>query len=309
MTIKNLVISGGGSTGFISYGAIKQMNIDKFWELKNIESIFASSIGSFIGFVISLGYDWETLDQYIIDRPWGKAFSTIQTDLLEVYKNKGIDGEEVLKICTSPLLRGKNLSENITLIDLYKATNIELCLITTEVNLHKCLIGEVLSYKTAPNMTLNKALAASQAFPMVFKPVVCEDKIYIDGGVLHNFPLSICLNMTKCKENEILAFKNTWNSQFENNNLLGITSFMEYGATIFNKFHCTLESSKNQPEIKNKIESFISNQTHSFLKWWDILENKEKRESLVNQGIEDAKRCSKKMLTDPKTDSECLCQV
>ena len=38
MSIKNLVIAGGGATGFISYGAIKQMNILNFWNYNTLNT-------------------------------------------------------------------------------------------------------------------------------------------------------------------------------------------------------------------------------------------------------------------------------
>ena len=286
MSIKNLVIAGGGATGFISYGAIKQMNILNFWNYDTLNTIYGSSIGSFIGFVVSLGYDWETLDSYIINRPWDKAFTIIKTDLLEIYKNKGLNGEEIVKICTGPLLRGKFLSENITLLELYNATNIELCLVTTEVNLDKCVKTEILSYKTAPNMSVNKAIAASLAFPLLFQPVVDNNKMYIDGGLLHNYPLQLCLNDTKCNEDEILAITNIWTSS--DDSLINKTSFIDFGAALIGKCHWTLESSKFQPKIKNQIESIITIPSHNLMKWWEILENVDERTKLINQGINDA---------------------
>ena len=40
MVIKHLVFSGGGPIGLISYGAAKQLNKKKFWEIENIETIY-----------------------------------------------------------------------------------------------------------------------------------------------------------------------------------------------------------------------------------------------------------------------------
>ena len=71
MTIKHIVISGGGPTGFITYGAVRYLSKEKFWDLKNIETIYGSSIGALMGVVFSLGYDWEWLDDYFIKRPMG----------------------------------------------------------------------------------------------------------------------------------------------------------------------------------------------------------------------------------------------
>jgi len=65
MTIKHLVFSGGGPAGLVLYGAAKQLN-NVYWNLNNIESIYGTSIGAFIGIIISLGYDWDVVDDYLI---------------------------------------------------------------------------------------------------------------------------------------------------------------------------------------------------------------------------------------------------
>ena len=55
MVIKHLVFSGGGPIGLISYGAAKQLNKKKFWEIENIETIYGTSVGAYMGTLISLG--------------------------------------------------------------------------------------------------------------------------------------------------------------------------------------------------------------------------------------------------------------
>jgi len=40
MNIKCLVISGGGPTGLLSYGAIKSTHIRKMWTLEELDSIY-----------------------------------------------------------------------------------------------------------------------------------------------------------------------------------------------------------------------------------------------------------------------------
>ena len=68
MTIKHLVIAGGGPIGLQFMGAIEHLNKTGFWLRENIESIYATSIGTFIGTFICLNYDWDTINKYIIDR-------------------------------------------------------------------------------------------------------------------------------------------------------------------------------------------------------------------------------------------------
>ena len=61
MTIKHLVISGGGPLGLRYLGALKKLEQEEFWNLDNIESIYGTSVGAIIGAFICLKYDWETL--------------------------------------------------------------------------------------------------------------------------------------------------------------------------------------------------------------------------------------------------------
>ena len=132
--IKHLVISGGGPTGLISYGSLKTLSQHNFWKLSNIKSVYASSIGSFIATCVILGYSWEDLDDYLLKRPWEKAFNDIKTDVLEIIYNKGIDGEKVFDICMTPLLKGKDLEEDVTLKQFYEFNKIDLYLTATELN-------------------------------------------------------------------------------------------------------------------------------------------------------------------------------
>ena len=57
MTIKHLVLSGGGPTGFLTYGAARFLSQERFWQYDDIETIYGTSIGGFMGVVLSLGYE------------------------------------------------------------------------------------------------------------------------------------------------------------------------------------------------------------------------------------------------------------
>ena len=42
MTIKHLVIGGGGPFGLCALGSLKYLHDKEFWNIKNIESIYAT---------------------------------------------------------------------------------------------------------------------------------------------------------------------------------------------------------------------------------------------------------------------------
>ena len=54
MTIKHLVLCGGGPVGLVMYGALKRLHERNVWKLSDIESIYMCSIGSLFGITISL---------------------------------------------------------------------------------------------------------------------------------------------------------------------------------------------------------------------------------------------------------------
>ena len=281
MTIKNIVISGGGPSGIVSYGALKKLHQLGVWNHGDLTAIYATSIGGFIGFLISMNFEWDIIDDYIIERPWLKAFETLKSDILEVIYNKGIDGLKMAAICTKPILTAKDLPLEITLKQLYDKTHIELCLTSVELNSTEGLATEIISYKTYPDMTLNCALACTIAIPMILKPVFYNDKCFVDGGLTNNFPLKLCIDNANCKENEILAFTN--NSSNKVNQIRESASIVEYARLIMNKLYCEIETTKKQPSIRN-IVNLNSHDVLDITIWYGILEDKEKRKVLLDRG-------------------------
>ena len=72
--IKHIVISSGGPAGHMMYSILRTLNLTGFWNIKNIKTIYGSSIGSFVAIIIALQYEWEVMDDYLIKRPWEKIF-------------------------------------------------------------------------------------------------------------------------------------------------------------------------------------------------------------------------------------------
>ena len=66
MTIKHLVMSGGGPTMLQTLGALNYLVINNFVDLENIETIYGTSAGAIIGVCIALKFDWDTINDYII---------------------------------------------------------------------------------------------------------------------------------------------------------------------------------------------------------------------------------------------------
>ena len=90
MPIKHLIIAGGGPIGLQFFGALEHLNKEGFWKLEDIETIYATSIGTMLSVFISLNYDWETLKTYIVGRPWNDVFKLNGKQIFDAFYNKGL---------------------------------------------------------------------------------------------------------------------------------------------------------------------------------------------------------------------------
>lgn len=190
MTIKHLIISGGGPVGIRFLSALEILNLENYWNINDIESIYGTSVGSILGVMICLKYDWETLNNYILNRPWHDAIKVTPKQLFESYYNKGIFDRKIVEVLFKPLLQAKDLSLLITLEELYNYSNIDLHIFTFEVNSFK---NTELSHTTHPNLSLLDAIFMSSALPGLFIPTLIDDCCYIDGGLMCNYPINECL--------------------------------------------------------------------------------------------------------------------
>ena len=246
MNIKHLVLSGGGPIMVQLLGAIQHLETNKFLDLNNIETIYGTSAGAIIGILICLKYDWETINDYIIKRPWHDVFKIKVEKIFEAYKKKGLFDIQIIEKCFKPLFDAKDIPIDINLEDFYKLTNIELHMFSFEVNEY---IVKDISYLTYPNLSLVTAIQMTCAIPILISPVCIEDKCYIDGGLSCNYPLSYCISSGK-NADEILGFKNKYGKE-DNNCINKESNILDILIGFLFKTIFSFSTDKLQPSIKN----------------------------------------------------------
>ena len=92
-TIKHIVLTGGGVSGFSVYGVLRESHNSGFWNINNIKSIYGTSSGSIISVficLIYLKYEWSELDNYIIKRPWESIFKIDMFSIVNSFEKIGI---------------------------------------------------------------------------------------------------------------------------------------------------------------------------------------------------------------------------
>ena len=145
MTIKHLVISGGGPTMIQSLSIIQELNHQHYLSLDDIESIYGTSAGAIAGVMIALKYDWETINDYIIKRPWHDVFPINVENVMDLYSKKGLFDSSVIEKAFKPLFDAKDIPIHISLSEFYELTKIELHMFSFEINEY---ILQDISYKT-----------------------------------------------------------------------------------------------------------------------------------------------------------------
>ena len=288
MTIKHLVISGGGPLGLRYLGALEKLEKENFWKVDNIESIYGTSVGSMIGAFICLKYDWETLNKYIIERPWNDAFKMNAKQIVDSYYNKGLFDKKLVEIIFKPLLQGKNIEMNVTLKEFYDFSKIDFHIFTFELNNFETI---ELSHITHPKLSLLQALTMSSAFPGIFMPTIIDKKCYIDGGVMSNYPINQCLRDNTNKD-EILGIKISYdkdNNSFKNAEITEELSLLEYIMCFTNNAMNFIRSTVKLEHIDNTIECNMTENYSNFLDFFQqTITKQELRQQWMQMGEEDA---------------------
>ena len=281
MPIKHLVISGGGPTLVQALGAIQYVEQQKFIDLSNIETIYGTSAGAILGTLICLKFDWETINDYIIKRPWHEVFPINIQKIFDAYTKKGIFDIKTIEKIFKPLFSAKDLSLDIRLQDFYEYSKIELHFFAFDINDFKI---EDISYKTHPNISVIMALQMTCSLPVLVAPVCIDNKCYIDGGIVCNYPLNKCLELYN--QDEILGIKNQYDKN-DSNRVDSNSTMLDFLMSFVFKMIQNMDTGGKQTVIKNEIICKADFLSIDYLK--TALYSIDVRKELFNSGIEFAK--------------------
>lgn len=275
--IRHIVIAGGGTMGFSYYGIIREAHKKNMWHLSNIRTIYGTSVGSIVGTILSLNYDWNTIDEYFINRPWEKVFKYDINSVLSSLQTQGIFGKSVIEDIFKPLLLGKNMPIDITMLQFYEITNIEIHIIATNVNEFKMVD---ISYKTHPSWCILDAITASCSVPVLFQPLHKESITYCDGGIFSNFPINECID-NNANPIEIFGVNNR--TIDNDNNDLSKLSLFEYIVFFIGKLFQLIFNDIN---VKLGYYFLVDIDSSYLDNIMEVAESKDERTKLVKMGVD-----------------------
>ena len=186
-----LVLSGGGAKGIAHVGVLKVLEKAGL----KIDFIGGTSMGSIVGGLYAIGYDADSLQDLVLTSDWGKLLSdNIPRRDLSIEEKPDHDRffisfplqERKVKL-PAGVVTGQNIENrfaelctHISGIRDFNQFQIPFLCIGTDVE-----TGQEMVFREG---YLPSCMRASMAIPSVFSPMQIDGKLYVDGGVVNNFP-------------------------------------------------------------------------------------------------------------------------
>jgi NTE family protein len=183
---KILVISGGGLKGFAGLGSFKCLIDNNIFEC--IDTLACSSVGSVICFLYNIGYDPKDIYDVLEQIDFTKLIKYIEPENLLIEPCFGISSPEPILNSIYSFMKKKNIGKNLTFKQLYDMTKKTLIISGT------CLNDTTIKYfshLTSPDMQILKAIRITISIPFIFRPYQYDGKLWVDGGVMNNFPIDL----------------------------------------------------------------------------------------------------------------------
>lgn len=194
-----IVLSGGGAKGVAHIGALKVIREAGI----PIDYIAGTSMGSIVGGLSAIGYNPYQLDSMVKAQDW----SFILSDKIKWSEQSMEERKEsetyVLSVPLSKKLRRKAAGGMIQGINLYNLFQELTMGYHDSIDFKKlpipfaCVSEDIVNgdKHVFHDGVLPFAMRASMAIPGVFTPMRQDSMVFVDGGMIDNYPVDVCKAM------------------------------------------------------------------------------------------------------------------
>lgn len=293
-TINTLILSGGGSKGIAYCGVLKKLEELQNYNYNitvNIKEILGVSVGSIIGFLYAIGYK----SQELINEMYKMKSKKLQEfRIVNLLNEWGLDSGESVINWIEELCTKKNINKWITFNELYEKSNINFRIGVTNLNKYEF---EVFDKTNSGDTSILRIIRLSFNLPFLYTKQEYEGNIYLDGGVINNYPIYLY----KDTIDNVLGLKLISDGEIEPENQFkcNINSFEEY---IFNTIYCYMIDKERKLTLKKTfidntifINTGVSNAMNANIK-------KDEKIALIKSGYTSAEEFFKKYKCKLKLD-------
>jgi NTE family protein len=227
----NLVFEGGGVKGIAYAGALQVLSERNI--LSNITRVAGTSAGAITACLICLGYSAADIKAAVM----AIDFNSFEDswDPLRIPTEYGLyKGDKFLEWLQG-LITAKGLDENITFAGLRENGLRDLYVYATNLNIYN---AQQFSYVDTPNVIVAEAVRASMSIPLFFKAwkfsnSLPNDDVYVDGGVVLNYPLNVFDTNTQPDDPQTLGFYLYDYQSLKTPSSLGYDQLIPYCKSLF----------------------------------------------------------------------------
>lgn len=179
------ILLDGSDLNCISFsGVLNELNNSNL--LKNIKNYIGIGIGSIFAYLLAIGYSTIEINEIVLNTNFDNFIINNIDEIRDFYyllDNYGYSDGELFHKWIEKLTIGKFSNINITFQELHNLLNVKLLLVGTNLTKMKIIY---FSHETTPNMKIKDALRIAINIPFIFKPIIWNNDIYVDGSLLDN---------------------------------------------------------------------------------------------------------------------------
>lgn len=279
INLNSLVISGGGMKGFLYIGTIKllfEYNI-----INKFKYFYGTSFGGIIVTCLNLGWSLQELLKLAIEFPLNEI---IEFDFDNILNNNGIIPQTNYETFYKKIVSFKHFSEDITFKELFDSTRKELHLYA--YSFKQSTVVDF-NYVTYPNCKIWQALYMTTALPLIIPPFTFNDDLFIDGGVMENFPIDRVHQENK--PYTIGISTDTYKINIEETNKIFVEkNIQKYLSYIIDLFQIISTKEINNLHKNTFVLNFDEQTTIENLKSFDFTINSNIKKQLIESGYKQA---------------------
>lgn len=188
--IDTLILSGGGVRCLSLIGAMENLFTNHILsrDLQGIKRIISLSGGSLFILPFILKIPLTEIKRFIYKIDFQKMCDYEDFSMNHILLNYGLFNNNYISSVLEECLRLKGYSKDFSLLDLFKVSNIDFICRVYNLTDNK---EEDLNYISHPHLSVSKLIQMTTCIPILFTPISHEGKLYIDGGIISNYPIDI----------------------------------------------------------------------------------------------------------------------
>ncbi len=297
-----LVFSGGGVKGVCYAGALDVLEKNSILYdsggVCKIKGFAGTSFGAMVASLIAVGYTPAELKEKLMKL----NFETLlehktwhYIDAITIFEHYGLNSGDPIYELFGEMIKEKTGNADYTIKQLFDDKKIKLVIVGTNMNCGKSVyFCPENTTEIYANIPIRLAVRISICVPLLFKPVKYKDDLFLDGGVLDNFPIHVFdgeypgdvkARLNLCEPNmKVLGFHIVPKDEevdYEVIKRINIGSFTDYFSSFLNTFSYENDRRLMVPSYWQRTVSIVT----PAYPLAQLALTQEQKEELVSMGV------------------------